>query len=206
MKRLIYLACFLLLLPFDLGISLLALQRATQVKQLPTLVEAQVKDLSEKKFPAQLYAALPEVVGEIYTSVKTGDARPIIIEKYLKKYKSPMKPYGEIAQKIVKISDENGLDWRLLVAIAQQESNLGKKMPADCNNAWGYGIHSRSTLCFPSWEEGIETVANGLRKKYVEKGLNTPEKIMAKYTPLSSGSWASGVNQFLEDLWLGEVE
>lgn len=206
MKKLIWLACFLILLPLDLGISLLALQRFTQVKQLPTLVVVQFEELAQKKYPAQVYAALPEAVGEIYSSVVTGDARPVILEKYLEKYNSPMEPYDEIAQEIVAVSDDLGLDWRLLIAIAQQESNLGKKMPPDCHNAWGYGIHSRGTLCFDSWEEGIEKVAAGLKQKYLDRGLDTPEKIMAKYTPLSSGSWAFGVNQFLEDLQFGEVE
>ncbi|HUW21799.1 MAG TPA: hypothetical protein VMW41_03950 [Candidatus Bathyarchaeia archaeon] len=206
MKRLIYLFIFFLLITVDLSVCFFGLRRTTLVKNLPQLVNAQFQELSEKKVPAQVYAALPETIGEILVSLETGDARPVIIEKYLKKYGSTMKPYGQIAKKIVDVSDELGLDWRLLVAIAQQESNLGKKMPPDCNNAWGYGIHSRGTLCFESWEEGIEKVARGIKKKYVEKGLDTPEEIMAKYTPLSSGSWASGVNQFLEDLRLGDVE
>jgi hypothetical protein len=206
MKRLIYLTCFLLLLPLDLAIALFGLTKISQTKQLPRLIEVQIEELSQKEFPAQVYASLPEAVGEIYTSITTGDARPIILEKYLEKYNSAMTPHQKIAQKIIEVSDRLGLDWRLLVAIAQQESNLGKKMPANCNNAWGYGIHSRGTLCFDSWEEGVETVANGLKTKYIDQGLDTPEKIMAKYTPLSSGSWAYGVNQFLEELRLGEVD
>lgn len=204
-KKIFYLAFFLLFIPLDLGMTLFALQRLTIVKGLPELMQVQVKELSHKKYPAQVYAALPGTVGEIISSVQTNDARPVIIEKYLKKYNSAMTPHEKIAQKVVEVSDHFGLDWRLLIAIAQQESNLGKKMPENCFNAWGYGIHSQGTLCFNSWEEGIETVAKGIKEKYVDQGLSTPEAIMAKYTPQSSGSWAFGVNQFLEDLQSGEV-
>ncbi|MBN1263734.1 MAG: glucosaminidase domain-containing protein [Candidatus Pacebacteria bacterium] len=206
MNRVIYLGLFLLILPLDLGISLFTLYQFTKTGSLPGLFRAQTEELFQKKFLPQVYASLPEATSEIHTSIKTGDARPIIIGKYLEKYHSPMKPYSKIAQKIVEVSEELNLDWRLLVAIAQQESNLGKKMPPDCNNAWGYGIHSQGTLCFESWEEGIETVAGGLKKRYVDQGLDTPEEIMAKYTPHSSGSWANGVNQFLDELQNGEVE
>ena len=206
MKRLFLIILFLILIPLDFTFSFVALHRIAGVKNLPDLVEVQVEELAQKKYPAQVYAALPAAVGEIYNSVESGDARPVIIAKYLEKYSSPMKPYDQIAQKIVQVSDQQGLDWRLLIAIAQQESNLGKKMPENCNNPFGYGIHSRGTLCFETWEEGVEKVAAGLKKKYLDEGLETPEEIMAKYTPLSSGSWAYGVSQFLEDLRLGEVQ
>lgn len=207
MKRIFYLFFFLFFLPLDLGLTLVALQRINQTKEFPQLIKVEIQNLAEKKYPVQVYAALPAVLGETYTSIQTGDARPVIIAKYLEKYGSPMQPYDQVGQQIVQVSDELGLDWRLLIAIAQQESNLGKKMPYDdCHNAWGYGIHSRGILCFETWEEGIRTVAQGLKSKYVDQGLTTPEEIMAKYTPLSSGSWAFGVNQFLEELRLGEVE
>ncbi len=42
-----------------------------------------------------------------------------------------------------------------------------------------------------------------LSHKYIDIGLDTPEKIMAKYTPPSlekGGPWAKGVNQFMSDL------
>ena len=49
----------------------------------------------------------------------------------------------------------------------------------------------------------METVAKTLKTKYIDIGLDTPEKIMAKYTPPSlkiGGPWAKGVNQFMTDL------
>jgi len=43
-------------------------------------------------------------------------------------------------------------------------------------------------------------VAKGLKEKYIDKGFDTPEKIMAKYTPLSDGSWQAGVTQFMIEM------
>lgn len=193
MKNFILVLLFLIITPINLGISLLTLAaKSPAPKALPIMLK-----------PSQLYAALPAKSGEVLGDFQTADARPVIIKKYLEKYRSPMTPYADF---IVAVSDEYGLDWRLLVAIAQQESNLGKKIPPNSHNAWGWGIHSRGTLGFTSWEEGIKTVAKGLKEKYIDKGYTTPEAIMSKYTPSSEGSWAFGVNQFIEELETGQVE
>lgn len=113
-----------------------------------------------------------------------------------------MTGYGGL---ILEMAEKYGVDPYLFVAIAQQESNLGKKMPSqDCHNAWGYGIHSRGILCFQSWEEGIEMVMKGLSEKYVANGLDDPQEIMRIYTPFSNGSWAEGVQQFMEELVTGD--
>lgn len=138
---------------------------------------------------------IPEVTSEITIA----DARVELVKNYLKRHRSPLEPH---AQSIVSESDKNNLDWRLLVAIAQQESNLCKVIPDSSFNCWGWGIHSQGTLKFNSYEEAIRTVASGLRKNYVEKGYQTPDEIMKKYTPLSNGSWAFGVNKFMEDIIL----
>ncbi|MBI5358575.1 hypothetical protein HZB69_03025 [Candidatus Amesbacteria bacterium] len=127
----------------------------------------------------------------------SADGRVLLITNYLKKYKSPLLPH---ARELVEISDKYGLDWRLLAAIAQQESNLCKKIPVNSYNCWGYGIYGDLVTRFESFVDGMDTVARGLKKNYVDKGLDTPEKIMAKYTPPSQGSWAKGVNQFLSDI------
>src|SRR3989339_362505 len=64
----------------------------------------------------------------IDSTLKTADARPLIIKNYLNKYKSELEPYSQL---IVDVSDKYSLDYRLLVAIAQQESNLCKRIPAN---------------------------------------------------------------------------
>ena len=108
-----------------------------------------------------------------------------------------MAPYADY---IVKTADEFNIDYRLTTAIAQQESNLCKVIPPKTYNCWGWGIHSEGTLGFSSYEEGIRTVTMGLSQNYMSLGLDTPEKIMSKYTPLSNGSWARGVEEFLLEM------
>jgi len=133
-------------------------------------------------------------------TVITADARPVLLARYLEYYQSPLLPYADL---IFDISQQLGLDYRLLVAIAQQESNLCKKIPDNSYNCWGWGIHSRGTLRFSSYPEAIETVAKGIKKDYIDQGLTTPEEIMKRYTPLSNGSWAAGVRQFMEEIETG---
>lgn len=125
------------------------------------------------------------------------DARPILLREYLVKYKSPLADYADV---IFELSQKYGIDYRLIVAIAQQESNLCKKMPPNCYNCWGYGIHSRGTMCFESYQVALESYAAYLKREYFDKGYKTVEEIMEKYAPHSDGSWAFGVNQFLDDI------
>ena len=147
------------------------------------------------------FGAIPQTILEIKTAIASEDARPTLIENYLKYYKSPMVGNGDY---IVKISDHFGVDPYLVVAIAQQESNLGKLMPPNCHNAWGWGIHTAGTLCFDSWQEGINTFVKGISEKYHAYGLWTPEEIMTKYNATSpGGAWAKGVSQFLDELHSG---
>jgi hypothetical protein len=143
------------------------------------------------------HAILPDVIGAFTYQVKSEDAIPEIIKSYLAKYNSPLLPYADY---LVKAGRKHGVDPRLLVAIAQQESNLCKKAPEDTNNCWGWGIHSRGTLGFDNYKEAIDAVTVGLSKNYLGKGLLTPEEIMGIYTPLSDGSWARGVQQFLDEM------
>jgi len=140
--------------------------------------------------------------GNIKVNEKIGsdDARPVIIKKYLEKYNSPLLPYSNL---IYEISNTYGLDYYWIVAIAQQESNLCKKAPDDSHNCWGYGIHKRGTLKFDNYELAIKSYAEYLKREYFDKGLNTPELIMKKYCPSSNGSWARGVQQFIDEMESG---
>jgi hypothetical protein len=125
------------------------------------------------------------------------DARPVIIRKYLEKYKSPLLPYSDL---IFQVSKDYGFEYYWVVAIAQQESNLCKKAPEGSHNCWGYGIHKRGTLSFDNYELAIKSYADYLKREYFDKGLNTPELIMKKYCPSSNGSWAAGVQQFINEM------
>lgn len=136
------------------------------------------------------------------TKLVTGaDARPMLIKKYLERYKSPLVDYSDL---IFQISEDYGFEYYWIVAIAQQESNLCKKAPEGTHNCWGYGIHKRGTLGFDNYEIAIKSFAEYLKREYFDKGFNTPEEIMKKYCPSSNGSWAAGVNQFINELKSGD--
>lgn len=161
------------------------------------------------QMPYQLYASLPRVLGaetvdEFY--IKSQDVTPELIKSYLVKHKSPMV---ESYQELINAANKYEIDPLFMVSIAQCESNLGKKMPHEgediyaCHNPFGWGIHQGGTLCFNTWEDAYYKVAEGLRKKYYNKGYETTEEIMQKYTPPAlekGGSWAKCVNQFLSEL------
>lgn len=136
----------------------------------------------------------------ISDQVTAEDARPLLIKKYLEKYKSPLIPYSDL---IFKLSETYGFEYYWIVAIAQQESNLCKKIPENSYNCWGYGINSAGTLRFESYELALQSYAEYLKREYFDKGLNTTELIMKKYCPHSNGSWAYGVNQFINEIETG---
>lgn len=149
----------------------------------------------------RIFASLPQNPAVVYSTILQRKSAPIIIERYLKHYNSPLTGFVE---KIISSAEKNNVDPFLIVAIAQQESNLGKKSLEGCYNAWGWGIHSKGTKCYESWEEAIESVADGIGKDYCQKGYcDDPCIMMKKYTPRSNGSWCNGVKQFLGEMESG---
>jgi hypothetical protein len=142
-----------------------------------------------------------KIENRVETALVTDDARPLLIKRYLEKYQSPLAPYSEM---IFQLSQTYGFDYYWIVAIAQQESNLCKKIPENSYNCWGYGINSTGTLRFDSYELALQSYAEYLKRAYFDKGLNTPELIMKKYCPHSNGSWAFGVQHFIDELESGK--
>lgn len=128
------------------------------------------------------------------------DARALLVARFLERHSSPLTPYDHYGQVFVDLADKNGFDFRLLPAIAMQESNLCKRIPENTYNCLGFGIHERGTLAFESYEANFERAARELKANYIDIGLTTPEKIMTKYTPSSNGSWADSVNQWMAEM------
>lgn len=197
MKKAAYLITFFTITPLTILISTLSLLTLSKnTEQNPQVLSAQTL-LESPRFGIQVYAALPPQQQIISASAVSQDARVEIIRQYLEKYNSPLEPF---AQLLVGVSDQYRLDFRLLTAIAQQESNLCKKSPGGTHNCWGWGIHNRGTLGFPDYPTAIQTVAQGIKEDYLDRGYDTVDEMMAKYTPLSNGSWAAGVTQFLLEM------
>ena len=140
------------------------------------------------------FAALPSAENVLEDHITSVDARVEIVRQFFEKYKSPLEQF---AQDVVDAADKHSLDFRLIPAIAMQESNLCHKIILDSYNCWGFGIYAKKVTRFTSYPEAIETVTKTLAKNYKQKGLNTPEEIMTKYTPSNNGSWADSVNYFM---------
>ena len=197
MKKLFLIVLFFLFAPLTLSVSLFSLWQISQTKDLAVLAASQAGNVLGARTPIELYSALPSAVGSIGQAIATGDARPVIIKQYLEKHQSPVAPYADT---IFQASEKWGLDYRLMVAIAQCESNLCKKIPAGSYNCWGF---ENGDTHFNSWEQAFDRVAQTLKEDYIDQGLVTPEQIMPKYAPPSvekGGPWAKCVNQFLQEL------
>ncbi len=136
----------------------------------------------------------------VETFIESEDARPTIIARFLDRYNSPLTPHEYWGETFVEIADRYQIDFRLLPAIAMQESNLCKAIPEGSFNCLGFGIHERGTLTFESFEANFERAAKELRANYINQGRITPEMIMKKYTPSSNGSWADSVNQWMAEM------
>lgn len=150
----------------------------------------------------QIFASLPDNSTQFVSEVWSEDARALILQNYFRYYGSELLPESEY---LVQIADQYHLDFRLLPAIAMQESNLCKYIPADSYNCWGYGIYGDQVIRFPSYKAAIEQVARTISSDYHDQGLVTPDEMMPKYTPPSDGSWAAGVNLFMDILEKGGV-
>lgn len=181
---------------FTLSLTFFTFYILENVRAGEILLAQQAKELASKN-QYEFYAALPSVLGTFTSAVAAADARPEIVRQYLEKGRSPLLPHANL---IVELSDMYSLDFRLIVAIAQCESNLCKKIPAGSYNCWGF---QNGATRFLSWEQSLNQVAKTLKEDYIDRGLTTPQLIMPKYAPPSvekGGPWAKCVEQFMEEL------
>ena len=101
---------------------------------------------------------------------------------------APLQGYGAV---FVREGKANGVDPRLLVAIARAETSLGSDPGAiGIKNAFGWGVNRP----FPTWDENIATVAKGLRTGYIDDGLDTIDEIQKRYCPVGAANDPTGLN------------
>ena len=165
---------------------------------IPNYKTDKLEQSSEQSFFLHLFRAFRKEESSVQGAATTQDARVILIERFYARYNSPLQNYADF---IVKTADKYRIDYRLIPAISMQESTGCKFIPENSYNCWGYGIYGNKVTRFSSYEEAIDTVSRGLRKNYYDKGLTTPQSIMAKYTPPSlekEGAWAKGVYFFFD--------
>jgi hypothetical protein len=137
------------------------------------------------------------------TNVIAADSRALLLESFLTQYHSPLAPYADL---IVRHADENGIDFRLTVAIAMCESNLGKHMPTqDSYNAWGIAVYTgqQSGAAFEDWPHAIEWVSRYIKEHYYNKGIIDLKDIGAIWAPPSvekGYSWTNCVDSFQKSI------
>jgi hypothetical protein len=187
MKKVILPAAFFLLTPLVLILSL---------SLLSYWYKGNALDLSTTA-PKVAYAALPRASGTLKMNVTSEDMRITLVRDFFKKHKSALTPY---ADDVIAAADKYEIDYRLIPAIAMQESNLCKKIIKDSFNCWGFGIYGKKITRFDNYQQAINTVTKTLAIQYKSKGLETPEQIMTKYTPGSNGGWAKNVSHFMDQL------
>lgn len=116
------------------------------------------------------------------------DEREIILTEFLEKRGSPLASY---AKEFVEVADKYDLDYRFLPAISCLESSCGLIQHPGSHNPFGWGPHIR----FDSWPEAFETVASGIRTRYVREGKVTPGAVGPTYA--ASPTWSSRVTSFM---------
>lgn len=143
------------------------------------------------------YAALQTSYAFALDKIEINDSRVDAVHSFFSRYGSPLLPY---AKDIVASADLYDLDFRLLPAIAMQESNLCKKSPKNSYNCWGFGVYGKKVIRFENYPEAIRQVSKTLARDYKQKGMDTPEEIMKVYAPSNDGAWATSVNHFMNEL------
>jgi hypothetical protein len=181
------------------GINIILIKKTYRISKREANIQKILAEIAAVNNPQKQFqfSAAPYVLGAYQTEITFGDSRVANLKSFFRKYNSPLYDFADL---IVRISDEYRFDYRLLPAIAMQESNLCRVIPDDSHNCWGWGIYGSTVTRFSSYDEAIQAVAAGIKKEYLDKGLVTASSIMEKYTPSSNGSWAYGVNTFLRAL------
>jgi hypothetical protein len=129
----------------------------------------------------------------------TGGPSPEDIDLYLACWNSPLEGEGETFWEAGRAND---VDPRLLVALAGAESSFGK---AICTpfNAWNWSYRGVCKSPFDSWSDGIWTVAEGVRRIYLDGGKNTIHTMSdgrrPSYCGKGCGFWIPNVTRFFRD-------
>lgn len=143
------------------------------------------------------FQAVP-VAGAVSTvEITSEDGREEALDEFFAEYNSPLEGH---AKTIIEEADSHNIDYRLLPAIAMQESTLCKKVISGSNNCWGFGIYGGKVTRFNDYDHAIRVITETLAKKYVAKGYETPSQIVRKYTPSDTGKWENTVNMIMTRL------
>ena len=119
------------------------------------------------------------------------DDRVLAVEEYFKKWDLPLAEYAET---FVEVADENGLDFRLLPAIAMIESTGGKRCLG--NNPFGFLYRD-----FENFDEAIRYVGKAIAGKSTHRAWKegmTTEEILWVYNGTVNPNYPSKVLSVME--------
>ncbi len=188
MRKLFLLISFFSIMPVMLlATSILLLSSSFQSKS-----ENKVLSFLSENSSTIAYAALPTNL-TMEADVQSSDARLGKVLAFLEENNSPLTPY---ASTIIADADKYGIDYRLLPAIAMQETTLCKTEIAGTNNCWGYGIYNHKITSFLSYEDAIDTISRYFAKKKAN-GIDTLDAIGNIYNPSNHNGWKENVSSFM---------
>lgn len=116
--------------------------------------------------------------------------------------------YDEITYKIKKTAEQYDIDWKLAVAIARHETgNYTSELFKEKNNIGGIYVNGEFKK-FETLNDGIDYFVRLLKNYYIQKGLDTPEKIQPVYAPIGAKNdphnlnshWTSNVKSIYAEL------
>jgi hypothetical protein len=174
-----------------LALNLILLSSLTQKARV-----AAAQPIPKVKITASAYGT-EQVLG---ATVEAGDARSLLLTKFLGDHQSPLTQYADY---ILDRADHYQIDFRLVPAIAMCESGVGKRIPSkDSYNAWGVAVYTgeASGAKFPNWLYAIDWVSKYIKEKFMNKGMTTPLLMGPVWAPPSvqnGNSWANCVEYFM---------
>ncbi|MEK7106496.1 MAG: hypothetical protein AAB895_04050 [Patescibacteria group bacterium] len=125
---------------------------------------------------------------------RANDDRVKTLKAYLEENNSPL---ASSAQVFVDSADEYNIDWKLVAAISGVESTFGQAIPPASYNAWGWGVYGDNVIYFSSWDDGIKTISQGIRERYMnERGATNVYEIGSTYA--TSTTWAQRVEMYMQ--------
>lgn len=99
----------------------------------------------------------------------------------------------------LKAQEKYGINAVFLIAIARLESGTGTSDLARKNNNFGGMRSGKRWLKFSTPEEGIDKLAENLKRKYIDDGLTTVEKIHKRYA--EDKNWSKLVLSKMDDIY-----
>lgn len=142
------------------------------------------------------YAALPTNLNVVGDSIQKEDVRIGRVASFLEAYNSPLTDYAGF---IVNTADKYNVDYRLIPAIAMQESILCKKEITGTHNCWGFGIYGKKVTSFDNYSDAIDTITRYFAKKK-NSGIDTLDELGSIYNPTDHNNWKANVASFMTQL------